>query len=478
VRFLTIPSFIRDRLLEEQIEHVDILYNIIKEYNVVLDNSDTGTGKTYCSIALSKLLDKTPFIVTKLSVIADFNRVGKHFDHGPLGIINYESIRRGKWRGVSGMGKIQQCPYITKLKDAENKFEWTLPENATIVFDEVHACRNHKTLNSKLIVSAKLQKIPIIMLSATIADNPLHLRILGWVIGLFKEKSDFYNWACKFGVYLNSWDAKQPFYDFEELFDDNDTPIYSTKLHKLISNKRSHRLKASEMKSFGEQLIISEPIYMGESGKKIQQIYEQMENRLIGLCEIASDANDFETPLVAQLRYRQMIEYKKLPIIYEMVENYIIEGNSTVIFLNFVESIMTLIELLNKSKVIGEVGLIIGNQTIEERNRVIEHFQKDSIRCVICNIKAGGQSISLHDINGKYPRISLINPSFDATEVKQALGRIYRAGGKSKAIQRFIFAAGTIEETIALKIKQKIRRIDTINDGDIIPIATLNSTSR
>ncbi len=74
----------------------------------------------------------------------------------------------------------------------------------------------------------------------------------------------------------------------------------------------------------------------------------------------------------------------------------------------------------------------------------------------------------MHDINGKYPRVSLISPTFSAQDLKQALGRIHRAGAKSPAIQKIIFCAGTVEEKVAKKVAMKIKNIDTINDGDIV----------
>ena len=50
--------------------------------------------------------------------------------------------------------------------------------------------------------------------------------------------------------------------------------------------------------------------------------------------------------------------------------------------------------------------------------------------------QAGGTGLSLHDVNGEHPRVSLISPSFSAIDLKQALGRIHRAGAKSPAVQK------------------------------------------
>jgi superfamily II DNA or RNA helicase len=61
----------------------------------------------------------------------------------------------------------------------------------------------------------------------------------------------------------------------------------------------------------------------------------------------------------------------------------------------------------------------------------------------------------------------LICPTYSAIDLKQALGRIHRAGAKSKAVQRIIFAADSIEETVMRRVKAKLKNIETLNDGDM-----------
>lgn len=49
----------------------------------------------------------------------------------------------------------------------------------------------------------------------------------------------------------------------------------------------------------------------------------------------------------------------------------------------------------------------------------------------------------------------------------QALGRIHRAGGMSKSLQRIIYAANTVEEKIADKLQKKLKDMNDINNGDL-----------
>jgi hypothetical protein len=68
---------------------------------------------------------------------------------------------------------------------------------------------------------------------------------------------------------------------------------------------------------------------------------------------------------------------------------------------------------------------------------------------------------------GKHPRISFIVPSWSAMSTKQCLGRIARAGAKSKCIQKILYCSDSIEETVVELIKQKINNINMINDGPV-----------
>jgi len=142
------------------------------------------------------------------------------------------------------------------------------------------------------------------------------------------------------------------------------------------------------------------------------------------------------------------------------------EGSSPVVFINFQDTLEAIEKRLgdNYKHLIGK---ICGGQTDKQRNNDIELFQNDTKRIMLVNIQAGNASVSLHDLIGNHPRRSLINPSWSAINTLQALGRIFRAEGKTKCIQNFMFAMGTIEERMADRVQSKLNNIGMLNDGDI-----------
>ena len=128
----------------------------------------------------------------------------------------------------------------------------------------------------------------------------------------------------------------------------------------------------------------------------------------------------------------------KVKSIVEMTEDLVNEQKSVVIFVNFVQTIDALIEHLSMPSV-----TVQGNQTETERSEGIKAFQENETHVIIVQTSAGGVGLSLHDLNSRQ-RVSLICPTWSAVDLIQCLGRINRSGALSPAIQKIIFAAGSM----------------------------------
>jgi superfamily II DNA or RNA helicase len=192
---------------------------------------------------------------------------------------------------------------------------------------------------------------------------------------------------------------------------------------------------------------------------EIQREYESINDELQSLK--GKIKKDKSNALVKILRAHQKIELLKIPTFIELANDFMHQGFSVVIFVNFTQSLKTLAKLLLTECVIH------GEQTSEIRQMNIENFQKNKERLIICNIKAGGVGISLHDISGGHRRVALISPCWSSIDLTQALGRVHRANGKSKSLQRIIYTANTVEEKIAEKIQIKLKELNSINNGDL-----------
>ena len=428
------------KLLPYQIEHVKNLIVSIEDNGSALDGSDTGTGKTYSALAVCKELNLMPVIVCPKSVKQSWLNALKHFNITKFYVNNYEQYKNGN---------TEFCKSIEDKKGNFDHYKFNINENQILIYDECHRAKNYKTKNAKMLVDAKSQKIKILALSATVADNPLQLYALGYVLGLFNSVGSFWGWATKHGVHKND-------YGFE--FDGRKENL--EKIHNEIYPRRGDRLSIANLGSaFPETLILPDVYDLNGNSEKIQKIYDEMEKQLSNLSKKA--IKDSENHLTIMLRARQKVELLKVPTFIEMAQDALEENMSVAIFVSFEETIQAIADKLNTNCIIN------GKNSEEEREQRRVDFQLDRERVIICNIKAGGVGISLHDITGKHQRLSIISPTWSAQDLLQALGRVHRAEGKTKSIQKIVYAAGTVEESICDTVKNKIQNIHLLNDGDL-----------
>ena len=120
-----IDNKIKKILFSYQEKHLRNLITIFKTKNVAIDGSDTGTGKTFIASAITRFFNLKPFIICPKSMISSWNNVLKKFNLIPLGIVNYETIKLGKYYGSQCQNitsqKRSECPYIELLENEAKK---------------------------------------------------------------------------------------------------------------------------------------------------------------------------------------------------------------------------------------------------------------------------------------------------------------------------------------------------------------------
>lgn len=436
--------FFSKQLLQYQKKHTLGLVKAICKHGSALDGSDTGTGKTFCALTVAKEIKRKPFAICSKSGKKEWRNAAEELEVEGLITINYEKLKRWK------------TDYLIKLpsKDDQLDLEWLVPSDEYIlIWDEVHRCKSYKSINSKMLIQATQQGYLNLMLSATIADNPMQLKAVGFALNLFPREEDFWPWIKANGCDKNEYDAYE--------FCNSDRIL--TNIHKSIYTEKGSRIKVSELGDMFPKNKVISTSYTMDNAKKIQRIHESIAQMYETLKFRKS--LDGESHLTELLRARQEIELLKVPTFVEMAEDLLEEGHSVILFMNFTDTIKVLMEKLNTNCVVW--GEQKGKKGLAEREYNIDAFQNDNARIIICNIGAGGESISLHDKNGKYSRVTLISPTWSAQALKQCLGRAPRAKAKTPVVQKIIFAADTVEENVAIRLAEKVDRINVINDGDL-----------
>ena len=451
-------------LYDWQEAHASKLAFALKAHGNAFDASDMGTGKTIIACKVARELGLLPIVICPKSVIPNWRNVirdvyeYRHNEEQAL-VYNYEKITRTD----SNLS-------ILSRGASKGSFRWRLDNRkCLLIFDEVHRCKGDKTLNGKLLYSAVDQQMKVLMLSATACQDPREMKSIGYALGLHGYK-DFWTWCLKHGCrkgWFGGLDFKNPEPTLTHLHDE----IFGW-------SGRGSRIRIKDLPegSFPENMIICES-YQVQTPKNAY-IHDFNISRALArvrhphMFEYDPEEDEEENPLTQLLRLRQDAELLKVPALVELASQAYSEGKSPVIFVNFKETLQRVLDLLSKTMVADDsipdsIFTITGGQSDEEREYNVNHFQKSKKSIMVAMIQAGGVGLSLHDEHGHSPRVSIISPGFSAVELKQALGRIYRAGSQSKALQYVVFADGTVEEHVLNSVRKKLNNLDLLNDGDL-----------
>lgn len=483
-------------LLPYQVPAALALLEALRRHRAAVDCSDMGTGKTFDALAVIRELNVPTLVVCPQISITSWHRAGAlmgvEFD-----ALNYEMLRTGRtpygtWENMPPDGprdKFLECSECQLKIDLKNpfscphhpagihcavekskphnygKFLWS-PQVRLLVFDEVHRSGAVDSLNSDMLVGAKIAGIPVLALSATVADSPLNFRALGYVLGLHhlvdRKDSDlpgFYKWSNRMGC------RKSPFGGLKFMGSEEFRRQKMAQLHEEIFPSRGVRVRIADLgDAFPECQITAELYDLKENGR-IDELYAEMDEAIQELNERKMQDRGIDMPLTRILRAKQEIELLKVPVFEEVAQSMIESGRTVGLFVNYTATLDALQKKLKwKCRIDGSQR---GKSGQARRQSMIDAIQTDEERGILLNNQAGGVSISLHDVTGKFPRGGLVSLPSSASMFRQLCGRFRRQGGKSKSIYRVILAAGTVEVKQHKQLSAKLNQIDALNDGDL-----------
>ncbi len=455
---------LKEKLLSYQEKHVLKLVSVLLKNNIALDASDTGTGKTYSSVAVCRELGKKPIIICPKTLIYNWISVLDYFGVEYYDIVNYETLKNGKTYATHKFKSRVTSPYVKIIEPDENDalkliYKWTVPDDAIIIFDEAHRGKDIKTDNGMLIASTihlVKNNIPVLLLSATICEKFTDIKILFLLLGFIPSTRNFNH-------YVKTLTNKYPQFRVsrKNYTNKNDYAIAKENMQTLMIYEEIKDFTSRiRIKDLGDQFPSNQwcaQQFVAEESDKISQAYGEISKLMEKLKKYPGGNH-----LAEIQKLKQEIELRKIPIFLEQAQLYLDDGKSVIIFVNYLDTLHMLSEQLDIR------CQIHGSQTMEERKEAINKFQSNEERIIICQIRAGGVGISLHDLNGNHPRVTLINYPDSAADLIQALGRAPRSGAKSPVIQRIIFVANVdYEKKIMRNINRKLANISAINDGDL-----------
>lgn len=457
-----------------------------------LDASQTGAGKTFVALAACAELGLTPYVIAPLAVLESWRRAAEFMGVALGGVTNYDKARAGS------------SPFIAKNKDAERSkgqrtfafrpqpprtglFDSAPPDDfkPLLILDEVQKVKSgSKTLQGQIVIDIVLQGAKILGLSATAAKDPTEMHGIGIMLGLHEGGQSYNDWMKRNGCRPGAGGYR---------FTTNTRAAAEImqRIHRSIFPAKGTRIRSTDVPNYPENAVTAHLI----ENQEIVSAYRQMRDNLDMLAMKAAskeiDGRSAKASGLAEImKARRASEIGKLDWIIDETKEMVADGFQVAIFLNFREHLALVRDGLKlKTQPIwgtawlgkreeynpetGHTRMVDINgpaQTTDERTIIIDDFQTGQDPVILISLMAGGAGISCHHINPTAkPRQSIISPSYSCIDLVQAIGRIWRAGSLSKATQRIIYASSTIEEEIAASVTAKIKNVETLNDGDLMP---------
>lgn len=443
------------KLHDYQARHAARMTALIRAGKSTADLSQCGTGKTLTGCEVVRQLgDPVTVVVGPLAAASAWER-WSHELGVDVSFLNYDMARTGR----TPVGRWEMRKRSPHSQQPRKTFIWN-PEIKLLLVDEAHRCKAQDSLQSFMLRDAKLQGIPTVMMTATLAETPLDFSSIGLHFGLFVEPN-FYPWALKNRCF------KPPFGGLAFTKDERRGEEVMAKIRDQIA-PQCVRITTAEIPDFPETQI--EPLLIKlDNPDEVNELYAQMAQSLAKIDEMAKEDKDPHHPLTMMLRARMRLEALRVPVMEEMADDLIQQHQAVAVFCAFRESLDA---LWRRTLPRHTPVRIEGGQTPAARKYAEDSFQSDATHLALVNSDAGGISLSLHDLWGNWPRYALHSPLHSGQKMTQLFGRVCRSGGKSKSIQRVLFVAGSCEEDAYKTFQRKCANMDTLQtltDRDMVP---------
>jgi Helicase conserved C-terminal domain len=444
------PKQVRAEPKSFQADAVDHHISVIDRIGASAEGSVPGFGKTFVAAFVARETGHELCVVCPRVVIPHWQRAAEAAGAKVLCVSNYEQHKLGN----TGLGEWERKPSRRRdengkvTKTSGGRWRWTFTRPTLLVFDEAHYAKSRASMNAKLIIGAQLQAIPTLVMSATLAVDPLDLYATGRLLGLHRDDFEWKSFCYAHGCLPIGFELK---------FCPRHDPTALPRLNAALWPARGHRKTYDEIPGFPAATDD-----VREVSAKPDDL-ARLEKAWARVAELEQLEKEAEIAVTARLRARQIAELAKVPAIIDLARDLLDSGLSVPIFLNFKDSIDAVSDALGCPTIDGRVS-------DKAREEAIQAFQADEVRTIAIQTDAGGVGISLHDTRGKHPRHSLLSPGDNARSLVQALGRNRRVGQATPAFRTMLTLENSIERKVYRALTAKVGQLDTINDGDLDPL--------
>lgn len=436
-------------LLDWQVPIADRAETELRKGPVFVLGACTGAGKTYVCCETIRRLNMPALVVAPKVSLTQWRKVIEGFgiERLVIDVINPEKISTP--RG---------CRYYTREGGWAN-----VPYPCLLVVDEIHrGCSSHDSVTTNAVVHFGAKKVrpdnKLLALSATVADNPFKLGAIGYWMGFHRfVSSSWFEWLRAHGCEMRDvgWGRNR-----RRIF------AFTTNRAKAQAHMSAIRddmgtrflsVTPKEIPGFPEEVVDVLRLDLAKKDRDaLERAYAEMPK------EFKATSED---DMVNTLRLREQAEFCKAEAIAEQAAKDEEDGLSVFILVNFTATRTRIEEYMRRKGV--EYASIYGGQGERERQAGIDAFQRNDTHVLVAMAAAASCALSAHDERHERMRVSYISPGYNASDVRQGLGRIRRAGGTA-VVQHLVLAADSVEERVARTLERKLACIDTLNDGDLM----------
>lgn len=430
-----------------QLPLIDRQTEALRKHRFFINACGTGAGKTVMALETVRRLGAKTLVVAPLVSHEQWRRTAEAMGVADLllDVTNIEKVSRGN-----------AGPWF-------NSGEWKLPKHSLVILDECHrGTSGSKSKATQAFANLKTyESIDLLAMSATLASSPMQLRLVGYWAGMHDfTMGSFTRFCMKHGCIYEVFGRGMK---RRECLTFTKNGQLARKVMSDIRSELGGRIMAygpKDIPDFPTETVSVELVDLAKGDRaELEKAYETMKDKIQAT----------GCALVDMLHERMLAERAKAKAMAQLALSYvqsITDNYSAVLFVSFTETRLAVEDELRAAGV--EFRSVYGGMDPDERQKGIDDFQDNKVHCLVCMSQAASCAMSAHDVKHERMRVSIISPSFSASDMKQALGRIRRCGG-THATQIFTLAKGTIEEKVAESLRRKIDSIDTLNDGDLIP---------
>lgn len=480
-------------LLPHQVTHYERLRALFRDspHPIFLDTSETGAGKTYTAGKLAQEL-KLPNLViicpasaaaTWGPFLRDYGFQGPHtrlLTYGELRSAKSPFVYREKRITAKRERGMRYTSYVTR------EYMQLVQEGVFLIVDEVHNAKNW-SLQAQSILALTEQirgggpggsnsRSKALLLSATPFDKPEHLFHLSRLLGIIRSEKLYrmdvqnnrivlegYQDMIELARALNPEKTTDHLFAYCAIHARNIRKAFSVACRNIIFPAISSSMSKPQIqhKIVTQNGFFSTPesqiANMAHALAKLRQVAEE---RCTGVALTHERSGRL---LALQSEAMKLLEYAKREIFLRLALEKLTTGSPTakvLIFVSYHTTLQWLADALADYKPI----VFSGSVTKDDRVKALEKIQAPDTRyrLFLGITQVSGESISLHDIHGDFPRYLFISPSFNLTHVYQSIGRINRVGVKSDSAATVVFLKGAERGGFALTAELKTRML--LND--------------